>query len=139
MKVNKVRIPKPPNSHWAESVSRPVREYLEALAQAQKALLGQSQEKEGFSFVPFLRARNDEQGTEASNAGEYHPEVLEPAVREEGQGRGKASPTSRTRARASPQGPGPGGGGGEDRVSGSSLGPPLREKPWPPRTPGCGG
>ena len=25
------------------------------------------------------------------------------------------------------------------RVSGSSLGPPLREKPWPPRTPGCGG
>jgi type I restriction enzyme M protein len=66
-----VRIPKPPNSHWAESVSRPVREYLEALAQAQKALLGlESQEKEGFSFVPFLRTRNDEQGTEASDAEE---------------------------------------------------------------------
>ena len=59
----------------------------------------------------------------------HDPEARkEPAVREEGQGRGKASPTSRTRARASPQGPGPGGGGGEDRVSGSSLGPPLREK-----------
>jgi len=76
----------------------------------------------------------------------HDPEARkEPAVREEGQGRGKASPTSRTRARTGPPGAGARWGRRrrkrrtKGRVSGSSLGSPLREKPWPPRTPGCGG
>lgn len=51
-----VRIPKPKSPSWAEEVSRPVREYLEGLVQAQRGLLGlRAQEEEGFTFVPFLR------------------------------------------------------------------------------------
>lgn len=51
-----VRIPRPKSPDWAEGVSRPVREYLEGLAQAQLGLLGlRAQEEEGFAFVPFLR------------------------------------------------------------------------------------
>ena len=51
-----VRIPKPKSPSWAEEVSRPIREYLEGLVQAQRGLLGlKTQEEEGFTFVPFLR------------------------------------------------------------------------------------
>ncbi len=50
-----VRIPRPKSPDWAEGVSRPVREYLEGLAQARLGLLGlRAQEEEGFAFVLLL-------------------------------------------------------------------------------------